>query len=108
MSSLRRVFAMADAVISAAIKARAAVIRQPRVFIGFFEWLAWGILTESEVHMIFGEHVVKLKLRIRPIVGSGTFSDSPGGRREMGRESLQVRRQNRRGSTRHQPLRHRA
>ena len=60
MSSLRRVFAMADAVISAAIKARAAAIRQPRVFIGFFEWLALGILTKSEVHMIFGEHVVKL------------------------------------------------
>ena len=52
---------MPDSLIAAAMKARAEVIRHPRVFIGFFEWLAWSIINTSEVHMIFGEHVVKLK-----------------------------------------------
>ena len=36
------------------ITARAALLRQRGVYVGFFEWIAWSALRQKRVFMIFG------------------------------------------------------
>ena len=41
----------------AAILTRAAEVRQPGEYLGFLEWVAWGVLSRRRVFMLFGSHV---------------------------------------------------
>ena len=43
-----------------AIKTRAAEIRESGAYLGIFEWLAWGVLSDASVQMLFGTNVVEL------------------------------------------------
>ena len=46
---------------AAPIVARAHEVRKNGEFLGFFEFLAWGALTETRVDILFGHHAVDIK-----------------------------------------------
>ena len=39
---------------------RAARVRYPGEWLGCFEWIAWGVMRQVRVHMMFGEHVMDI------------------------------------------------
>ncbi len=46
---------------SAAILARAEVVRRPQIYLGFAEWIAWGWDNKTRVRMLLGPHVHGVK-----------------------------------------------
>ena len=42
------------------VEHRAAPVRYPGEWLWCFEWIAWGVMRQVRVHMIFGEHIVDM------------------------------------------------
>ena len=42
---------------SAAILARAEVVRRPQIYLGFADWIAWGWDNQTRVRMLLGPNV---------------------------------------------------
>ena len=47
--------------VASAIRRRAAQVRHPGAWIGFFEWLVWSELRQVDVHILFGSASVDLR-----------------------------------------------
>ena len=41
-------------------------MRLPGEWLGCFEWIAWGVMRQVRVHMMFGEHVVDMMQTFAP------------------------------------------
>ena len=48
------------------VEHRAARVRYPGEWLGFFEWIARGVLRQVRVHMMFGEHIVDMMQTFAP------------------------------------------
>ena len=52
-----------------AIRARADEVREHGEYIGFFEWLVWGILSGVRVHMVIGTSLLDVIAVFAPSMG---------------------------------------
>ena len=52
--------------IATEMKHRAARVRYPGEWLGCFEWIAWGVMRQVQVHMMFGEHIVDMMQTFAP------------------------------------------
>ena len=67
-----------EAMVQAAILARADQVRKPGVYLGFFEWVVWGKIRGVAVQMLFGSDIKDIGATFAPAVSwVGVDEDDP-------------------------------